>query len=71
MARRIMVALQAEAQIRAIDAWWRDNREAAPDLFAQENNRPRGLCKMSLGECEKCSAEQHRPGNECNEVQLA
>jgi hypothetical protein len=26
---------------------------------------------MSLGEREKCSAEQHRPGNECNEVQLA
>ncbi len=36
MARRIIVALQAEAHIRAIDAWWRDNREAAPDLFAQE-----------------------------------
>jgi plasmid stabilization system protein ParE len=26
----------AEADIRAINAWWRENRTAAPDLFADE-----------------------------------
>lgn len=32
----IIVAPQADAQIQTIDAWWRENREAAPDLFEQE-----------------------------------
>jgi plasmid stabilization system protein ParE len=27
---------EADAQIRAIDDWWRRNRFAAPDLFADE-----------------------------------
>ena len=36
MSRRLIVAPEAEAQIDAIDAWWRSNRPASPDLFAQE-----------------------------------
>ena len=27
---------EADAQIRAIDAWWRENRAASPDLFHDE-----------------------------------
>lgn len=27
---------EAEAQVQQIDAWWRENRRAAPDLFADE-----------------------------------
>lgn len=27
---------EADAQIRTIDAWWRENRRAAPNLFLDE-----------------------------------
>jgi plasmid stabilization system protein ParE len=27
---------EVEAEIRAIDAWWRENRPASPGLFAEE-----------------------------------
>jgi hypothetical protein len=27
---------EADAQIASIDAWWRQNRLAAPDLFLEE-----------------------------------
>ena len=30
------VELSAEAQVDEIDAWWRENRQAAPNLFAEE-----------------------------------
>lgn len=36
MSRLVLVSAPAEAQIKAIDAWWRENRGASPDLFAQE-----------------------------------
>ena len=36
MARQVVVAPQAEAQIQTIDAWWRRNRRASPDLFSSE-----------------------------------
>lgn len=36
MSHRVIVSPQAEAQIHAIDVWWRTNRSASPDLFAQE-----------------------------------
>jgi len=36
MSRPVLVAAPAQAQIDAIDAWWRENRGASPDLFAQE-----------------------------------
>ena len=36
MSARVIVSPEAEAQIRAIDRWWRENRTAAPELFAQE-----------------------------------
>jgi plasmid stabilization system protein ParE len=32
----VIVSPEAEAQIREIDSWWRENRKAAPDLFLQE-----------------------------------
>ncbi len=36
MSAAVIVSPEAEAQARAIDRWWRENREAAPGLFAQE-----------------------------------
>jgi plasmid stabilization system protein ParE len=33
---QIVVSPEAEAQIRAIDRWWRENRAAAPEPFTQE-----------------------------------
>ena len=36
MPRQVIVAPQAEAQIRTIDAWWRRNRTDSPDLFSRE-----------------------------------
>jgi plasmid stabilization system protein ParE len=33
---KVAVSAEAHAQIDRIDAWWRENRTAAPDLFAQE-----------------------------------
>lgn len=33
---KVLVAPDAEAQIRAIDGWWRENRKASPRLFAEE-----------------------------------
>jgi plasmid stabilization system protein ParE len=32
----VVVLPGAELQIRTINGWWRENREAAPDLFAEE-----------------------------------
>jgi len=32
----VRITLEAEAQIREIDNWWRRNRSAAPDLFLDE-----------------------------------
>jgi plasmid stabilization system protein ParE len=36
MTRRVIVSPEAEAQLEAIDVWWRTNRLASPGLFAQE-----------------------------------
>jgi plasmid stabilization system protein ParE len=36
MTRQLVVAPEAEAQIEAIDTWWRENRPASPELFEQE-----------------------------------
>lgn len=33
---RLLVAPEAAAQAEAIGRWWRENRPAAPDLFASE-----------------------------------
>ena len=33
---RLEIAPRAEAQIRRVAAWWRENREAAPALFSSE-----------------------------------
>ena len=33
---KIRLTPDAEAQVAAIDTWWRQNRLAAPDLFADE-----------------------------------
>ena len=36
MSLPVRTTLEADAQIRAIDDWWRTNRPAAPDLFLAE-----------------------------------
>ena len=33
---RVELAPRARAQVRLIDGWWRENRLAAPTLFAEE-----------------------------------
>ena len=33
---RVELAPRARAQVRLIDRWWRENRLAAPTLFAEE-----------------------------------
>jgi plasmid stabilization system protein ParE len=32
----VVTTPDADAQIRAVDEWWRANRPAAPDLFTEE-----------------------------------
>ncbi len=36
MSLPVITTPEADAQIRAIGDWWRTNRPAAPDLFAEE-----------------------------------
>ncbi len=36
MSLPVITTPEADAQIRTIDTWWRTNRPAAPDLFAEE-----------------------------------
>ena len=36
MATAVIVSPEAEAQIQTIDAWWRENRPASPNLFVEE-----------------------------------
>jgi hypothetical protein len=33
---RLLIGPEAEAQIEAIDTWWRANRPASPELFVSE-----------------------------------
>jgi plasmid stabilization system protein ParE len=34
--RRVSTTPEADAQIRAIDEWWRENRRSSPNLFLDE-----------------------------------
>jgi plasmid stabilization system protein ParE len=36
---KVELSEEAEAQVATIDAWWRENRQAAPDLFSNELDR--------------------------------
>jgi len=33
---KVELSAEAQAQVDRIDAWWRENRQAAADLFAEE-----------------------------------
>jgi plasmid stabilization system protein ParE len=33
---KVELSEEADEQVREIDAWWRENRRAAPDLFTDE-----------------------------------
>ncbi len=33
---KVELSAEAQAQVDHIDAWWRENRRAAPNLFAEE-----------------------------------
>ena len=39
MSLRVVTTPEADAQIRTIDDWWRQNRRTSPDLFADELSR--------------------------------
>jgi pyruvate carboxylase len=47
----VRITPEAEAQIRIIDSWWRENRTALPNLFADE-----------LAAASTSSATHHIPG---------
>jgi hypothetical protein len=34
--RGVNIAPEAEAQLLEVDRWWRENRMASPELFAEE-----------------------------------
>lgn len=34
--KRVLVSPEVEASVRLLDAWWRENRPAAPTLFLEE-----------------------------------
>ena len=36
MSLLVRITPEAEAQIRIMDSWWRENRTASPNLFADE-----------------------------------
>jgi hypothetical protein len=36
---KVELSSEAHGQVRQIDAWWRENRRGAPDLFAEEIDR--------------------------------
>ena len=36
MSLRIVTTDEAQSHVRAIDAWWRENRRASPELFLDE-----------------------------------
>ncbi len=36
MIKPVTLAPEAEAQVRAVDAWWRSERPLAPNLFVDE-----------------------------------
>jgi plasmid stabilization system protein ParE len=42
---KVELAAEAEAQVSAIDLWWREHRPAAPDLFSRELEYALGLLK--------------------------
>jgi len=33
---KVKLSDEAHQQVREIDSWWRENRQAAPDLFSRE-----------------------------------
>jgi plasmid stabilization system protein ParE len=33
---KVELSAEAQSQVERIDAWWREHRQAAPDLFAEE-----------------------------------
>ena len=47
MAKPVLVAPRAEAQIRALDAWWRRHRKRSPDLIGSSQSR---VAKMEAGD---------------------
>jgi plasmid stabilization system protein ParE len=36
MSKPLFTTPQADVQIEALDSWWRENRDKAPDLFQEE-----------------------------------
>jgi plasmid stabilization system protein ParE len=43
---KVELSEEADEQVREIDAWWREHRRAAPDLFTDELDR----ALLALGE---------------------
>ncbi len=56
MKAHVIVQPEAAGQALTIDSWWRDNRQAAPDLFADELAAPFGLLAEAPGVGRRYSA---------------
>ena len=56
MSLPVFTTPEAEAQIRTIDAWWKTNRPAAPNLFLDEL----AYCLELLGKAPKIGKPYHR-----------
>lgn len=61
--RRVYLAPEAREQARIIDAWWRENRPSAPELFVAELSRIGTAGSTSSARCMAVSA-MRRPQQE-------
>ena len=57
MKARVIVQTEADEQALAIDSWWRENRPAAPGLFADELVAALGLLAEAPGAGRRYSAK--------------
>jgi plasmid stabilization system protein ParE len=44
---KVELSREAQAQAEEIDAWWRENRRAAPDLFTMELEQAAAMLEQS------------------------
>ncbi|WP_075306426.1 type II toxin-antitoxin system RelE/ParE family toxin [Hyalangium minutum] len=57
MKAHVVVQPEADEQALVIDSWWRENRLAAPDLFANELTAALGLLADAPGVGRRYSAQ--------------
>ena len=66
MSKAVVTTPKADAQILAIDSWWREHRDKAPDLFEQELS----LAFRTLAAAPGVGKRYPHPGGEVRRVLL-